>query len=109
MIMKTYQEVYINYILIKLLSLNRWFAIKLMKLVGTYYMLIFPLDMFGTNKNLSGRGEKGESIGRINYVYLVARELYYLRMLINIVKGASSFQHIKTVDRITYQTYQEVC
>lgn len=46
-------------------------------------------------------------IGRMYYVHPAAGELYYLRMLLMIVKGATSYADIRTYNGVTYETYRE--
>jgi hypothetical protein len=48
-------------------------------------------------------------IGRIYYVHPTAGELYYLRMLLMIVKGAQSYADVRTYDGVVYGTYREAC
>ena len=36
-------------------------------------------------------------------------EKYYLHMLLNTVPGATFFQHLCTVDNITYDTFKDAC
>lgn len=50
-----------------------------------------------------------EKIGRIYYVSPTAGELYYLRMLLMIVKGACSYADVRTFNGVTYSTFKEVC
>ena len=61
-----------------------------------------------TNKNWSPRA-RGESntIGRMYFVQPGEGERYYLRMLLNIVKGAKCFQDIRSIDGYTYNTFKE--
>ena len=51
------------------------------------------------------------TIGRIHSVHPVAGEVYYLRMLLHHehAKGKTSFDHLKTVDGVVQESYQEVC
>ncbi|XP_050212521.1 uncharacterized protein LOC126664257 [Mercurialis annua] len=53
--------------------------------------------------------KRGRSIGRVTFVHPNAGELYYLRMLLNIVKGPRSFEEIRTVGEIQYPTFQATC
>lgn len=50
-----------------------------------------------------------EKIGRIYYVSPTSGELYYLRMLLMIVKGACSYADVRTFNGVTYSTFKEVC
>ena len=53
--------------------------------------------------------KRGNTIGRMYFVHPRAGEKYYLRMLLNIVPGATSFGHLRTVDNITYHTFKDAC
>lgn len=51
----------------------------------------------------------GRCVGRIYYVPPTAGEKYYLRMLLNIVRGCSSYEQIRTVNGVLYSTFKEAC
>ncbi|GKD30727.1 uncharacterized protein Tco_1241505 [Tanacetum coccineum] len=53
--------------------------------------------------------KSGKCIGRIYYVTPAMGEKFYLRMLLNIVRGARSHEEIRTVDRVVYPTYMATC
>ncbi|CAA7035449.1 unnamed protein product [Microthlaspi erraticum] len=53
--------------------------------------------------------EKGFAIGRLTYVPPSAVESYYLRVLLNIIKGPRSFEEIRTVDGLVYETFKDAC
>jgi hypothetical protein len=48
-------------------------------------------------------------IGRMYYVHPTAGELYYLRMLLMIVKGAKNYADVRTFDNRVYNTFREAC
>lgn len=48
-------------------------------------------------------------IGRIYYVHPTTGELYSLRMLLMIVKGAKSYADVRTYNGIVYETFKEAC
>lgn len=50
-----------------------------------------------------------EKIGRMYYISPVAGELYYLRMLLMIVKGATCFADIRTYEGVVYPTFRQAC
>ncbi|XP_074336522.1 uncharacterized protein LOC141673677 [Apium graveolens] len=57
-----------------------------------------------------GFNEKIRSVlGRLIYIHPIARELFFLRMLLNVVRGATSFRDIRTINGVTYDTYKEAC
>ncbi|KAH9612349.1 hypothetical protein KSS87_004879 [Heliosperma pusillum] len=53
--------------------------------------------------------KQGMSIGRIVFVHPTAGERYYLRLLLNIVKGAQTFEDARTVEGRLFPTYKEAC
>ncbi|XP_057723779.1 uncharacterized protein LOC130939707 [Arachis stenosperma] len=52
---------------------------------------------------------RGFSIGRLSFVHPSTGELFYMRMLLNVQKGCTSFQSIRTVNSVLYDTFQEAC
>jgi hypothetical protein len=48
-------------------------------------------------------------IGRMYYVHPTAGELYYLRMLLMIVKGAKNYADVRTFDDRVYDTFRDAC
>ncbi|XP_024976242.1 uncharacterized protein LOC112514142 [Cynara cardunculus var. scolymus] len=55
------------------------------------------------------RRKKGFSIGRIHSVSPTVREEYYLRILLNKVKGPKSFEDIRTVNGKTFLSFRDAC
>ena len=51
----------------------------------------------------------GHTIGRTYYIHPNSGDLYYLRLLLNHKKGATSFETLRTINNITYPTYQSAC
>ncbi|XP_071698423.1 ATP-dependent DNA helicase RRM3-like isoform X2 [Rutidosis leptorrhynchoides] len=69
------------------------------------------LMFLGWNKN-SRKWTKlvgQRTVGRINFVPPKSGECYYLRILLNKVKGPTSFEDIRTVNGIVYDTFKEAC
>ena len=54
---------------------------------------------------------KAETLGRIPTMTLNCRqaELYYLRMLLHHVRGATSFNDLKLCDSVVCETFEEAC
>ncbi|KAG8371620.1 hypothetical protein BUALT_Bualt13G0107200 [Buddleja alternifolia] len=55
------------------------------------------------------RRKSGRCIGRIYYSHPSSGENFYLRMLLNIVKGPECHDDIKTVNGALFLTYKEAC
>ncbi|CAG8468839.1 10926_t:CDS:1, partial [Acaulospora morrowiae] len=51
----------------------------------------------------------GNVIGHMYFVYPGVGECYYLRMLLNVVHGAQSFEHLRTINDIEHVTFKNVC
>ncbi|XP_016192896.1 uncharacterized protein LOC107633811 [Arachis ipaensis] len=48
-------------------------------------------------------------IGRIFFVPPGSGEIYYLRLLLNFVRGPTSYEDIRTIDGILYPTFRDAC
>jgi hypothetical protein len=51
--------------------------------------------------------KRGFAIGRMYYTYSTSGEHYYLRMLLNYVKGATSYEHLRIVDGTEHNTFKD--
>ncbi|XP_042035336.1 uncharacterized protein LOC121781700 [Salvia splendens] len=49
------------------------------------------------------------SIGRLFYVPPSSGDIYYLRCLLNIFKGATSYEDIRRVNGVQYDTFRDAC
>ncbi|XP_020963738.1 uncharacterized protein LOC107610403 [Arachis ipaensis] len=49
------------------------------------------------------------AIGRISHIPPMNKEDYYLRLLLNIQKGCTSFSDLRTVDGVVYDSFKDVC
>ena len=52
---------------------------------------------------------KGFSLGRLTYVHPASGELYFLRLLLNHVRGALTFDYLKNVSGVVHPTFQLAC
>jgi hypothetical protein len=64
---------------------------------------------WNTTKKKWVKREQGLKIGRLYYVNPIEGERFYLRMLLMIIKGATSYEDIKTFNGIIYHTFKETC
>ncbi|PRQ28775.1 putative DNA helicase Pif1, helitron helicase-like domain-containing protein [Rosa chinensis] len=70
----------------------------------------FPSKFVWNNRNKCWTPRKQcQTIGRIVHVPPTLSELYFMRMLLNIQKGCQNYDAIKTINGITYNSYQEAC
>jgi hypothetical protein len=53
--------------------------------------------------------KRGFAIGRMYYTHSTSGEHYYLRMLLNCVKCATSYKHLRTVDGTEHNTFKDAC
>ncbi|KAJ0735159.1 hypothetical protein HanPI659440_Chr11g0428861 [Helianthus annuus] len=89
----------------------QWFALNNRDAVArklTYAEIPTQYVWQGDNKVWKKRFER-TAVGRIVYCNPAAGPKYYLRMLLGIVRGPRSFEEIKTVDGVMYETYKEAC
>jgi hypothetical protein len=56
-----------------------------------------------------GRKQASGQIGRIVYANPAEGERYFLRVLLNHVRGPTSFEDLRTVAGVTYSTFREAC
>ncbi|XP_045829948.1 uncharacterized protein LOC123921446 isoform X3 [Trifolium pratense] len=70
----------------------------------------FPTKFVYDSKKRRWKPRKqGQSIGRLTFVPHSNRELYYMRLLLNIQVGCTCFEDIRTVDGHVYDSYREAC
>lgn len=53
--------------------------------------------------------KRGISIGRVYYDLPSSGERFYLRTLLNYVPGATSFDDLKTIDNVKYDSFKDAC
>ncbi|KAL8099136.1 hypothetical protein AgCh_031714 [Apium graveolens] len=53
--------------------------------------------------------KRGTHIGRLLYTHHSSGEIWYLHLLLSKVRGPTSFNFLKTVDGVLYNTFKEAC
>jgi hypothetical protein len=53
--------------------------------------------------------KRGFAIGRMYYAHPTSGERYYLQMLLNYIKGATSYEQLRTVDGKEHDTFKDAC
>lgn len=53
--------------------------------------------------------KQGKVIGRMVYAHPTLGERYYLRLLLNIIRGPREYKDLRTVNGIEYPTYKQAC
>ncbi len=53
--------------------------------------------------------KRGFAIGHMYYARPTSGERYYLWMLLNCIKGATSYEHLRTVDGTEHNTFKDAC
>jgi hypothetical protein len=53
--------------------------------------------------------KRGFAIGHMYYAHPTSGECYYLRMLLNYIKGATSYEHLRIVDGREHDTFKDAC
>ncbi|KAG2209273.1 hypothetical protein INT47_005565 [Mucor saturninus] len=91
-------------------TLTAWFNINRTDLNANQYLYHeFPEYYTWQKKETVWRTRQrgfNQTIGRIYSVSPKESEKYYLRLLLNYVRGAKSFEDMRTVEGVLYETYQ---
>lgn len=70
----------------------------------------FPLKFVWNKQNREWTPrKKGFSIGRMHYIPPGRREIYYMRTLLNYVKGPTCYENIRTVGDDVHPTFRDAC
>ena len=93
-------------------TLIAWFKENALNPAAHNYRYIdFPLYYIwdSSNHKWNIRKNSTSTIGRLYMVQPSEGERYYLHILLTHVRGASSFNHLKTVNGHIYETFKEAC
>jgi hypothetical protein len=112
---KLHENIDLKYIIqdpkYKSTKLTEWFEInKLNENARNLTYCEFPkLWRWDETNNKWIERERGFKIGRLYYVNPIEGERFYLQMLLMIVKGATSYEDLRTYNGTVYQTFKEAC
>ncbi|GLT45046.1 hypothetical protein SLA2020_189100 [Shorea laevis] len=68
----------------------------------------FPTKFVWNGKEWTKR-KRGQTIGRITYAHPTSGERYYLRILLNVVRGPCSYEELKNVNGSQHTTFKQAC
>ena len=71
----------------------------------------FPEHMVWNKKNRAWTPRQNSrfSIGRMYYCNPSAGERYYLRLLLTVIRGSTSYADLRTINSVVYSTFREAC
>ncbi|KAG1489682.1 hypothetical protein G6F46_013412 [Rhizopus delemar] len=70
----------------------------------------FPSHYIWKNKERTWQArKKGYAVGRMYYCTPTAGERFFLRLLLTVVRGPTSFENLKTVNGVVYSTFRAAC
>jgi len=73
------------------------------------YLQFITKFTYIANKRCWKPRKRGYTIGRLNWVPPSTGEFYYLRMMLVVVKGPTTYEQIRTVNGQLYSTFREAC
>jgi hypothetical protein len=53
--------------------------------------------------------KRGFKLGRVRYVHPTAGETFFLRMLLSVVRGARSYEEVRTYQNVLHPTFRDAC
>lgn len=91
--------------------LTEWFTANQVSSAGhdlTYCQFPSRYTWDSANKTWNHR-KRGTKLGRLKYVHISTGETFYLRMLLMVVRGARSYEEVRTYEGTLYSTFREAC
>ena len=102
----------VNHSTVRMTTLTAWFQENLQNIAAREHKYIdFPLHYTWNTSQYKWNPRKTATgaIGRLYMVQPSEGERYYLRILLTHIRGATSFDSLKTIDGHTYETFKETC
>jgi hypothetical protein len=70
----------------------------------------FPKTWVFNPKNKAWKPrQRGQAIGRMYFASPSSGDRFYLRLLLTVVPGATSFANLRTINNVTFDTFKEAC
>ena len=91
--------------------LTAWFKINHSKpeARNTTYQNFPRTWVYNTRTKSWKARQRGQAIGRMYFASPSSGERFFLRLLLTVVPGATSFAHLRTVNNVPYNTFKEAC
>ena len=92
-------------------TLSEWFvANQRFPAARQYTYCEFPNYYTWNNKEKAWEGRRrGTKIGRLRFIHPGVGDAFYLRMLLMVVRRATSYTDVRTYEDIVYNTFREAC
>ena len=92
-------------------TLTEWFtANRMFPSARELTYIEFPTRWVWSNKNRVWHPRKAsKKIGRAIYINPSCGEVYNLRMLLNVAKGATSYEDLRTIGGVLHPTFKDAC
>ena len=73
------------------------------------YVEIPKFYVWNKDDRIWTKRKRGVSVGRIHHVPASWGEMFYLRILLNKVRGPRKFEHLREYNDVVYDTFKEAC
>ncbi|KAI3642989.1 hypothetical protein MP228_012544 [Amoeboaphelidium protococcarum] len=73
----------------------------------SYISFISQYTYNESNKQWTKRINSSRTLARMPFIQVTAGELYYLRLLLHSVEGATSYEDLKTIDGVQHQSFKD--
>ena len=91
-------------------TLMRFFSYNAQNENGRQFLYYeFPEYFVWVRKIGWKKRQRGTAVGRMYSASPFQRERYYLHLLLTVVRGATSFENLRTVDDMVYPTFKDAC
>jgi hypothetical protein len=92
-------------------QLTEWFVANQRSPSGHALMYTESSKMFTwvADEKIWKRRQRGFKLGRIRYVHPTAGDTFFLRMLLAVVRGAKSYEDVRTYQSVLYPNFRDAC